>query len=87
MVGSSSMIWGTSSTPLIPGMFTSSSMPVIRLPLENRQGLLAGGRGGDFVSLLGQELAERIADRFLVVHDEQGDGPIGQGHTNSSSRC
>jgi len=55
------------------------------LPLQYRQGFFAGRRHGDLVSLLGQELPKRMADRFLVVYDEQRHRPIGQGHTHSSS--
>ena len=34
-------------------------------------------------TLLNEEFAESIADCFLVVHDEQRDRPISQGHTDS----
>jgi hypothetical protein len=57
------------------------------LPMQDGQRLHAAGGGGDLVSLLDQKFAERVADRFFVVYDEQCNRPIGLGHTNSSSRA
>ena len=77
--GSSSMIRGTRSMPLVPGRFTSSSMPVIFCRRRIAERLLAGGRDDDLVPLLDEILPDGVADRLLVVHDEQGDGAIRSG--------
>ena len=78
------MIRGTRSMPLVPGRFTSSSMPVIFCRWRMCERLLAGGGDRHLVPLLDQILPDGVADRLLVVHDQQGDWAIDRGHADSS---
>ena len=77
---------GTRSMPLVPGRFTSSSMPMIFWRRRIVERLLAGGRDGDLVALLDEILADGVPDRLFVVHDEQGDGAILRGTRGAPRR-
>ena len=65
--------------PLVPGRFTSSSMPVIFCRRRIPSASSPVRRDDDLVALLDEILPDGVANRLLVVHDEERDGAIRSG--------
>ena len=60
----------STSRPSMPGILTSRKMQIGRFALGLRDAVFAGGRGQDFVTLVLEDHLQRVADRRLVVDDE-----------------